>query len=67
MQVFEIDLGAHETRRRAEVLRALGADWDPAAVLADEEAACGLLYSGLDRAQRTVYDLLVREGVLAER
>jgi hypothetical protein len=62
--VFEIDLDAHEIRRRTEILRALGPDWDPIAVLRDEEAAYGLLYSGLDPDQQAVYDLLVSEGVL---
>jgi hypothetical protein len=64
--VFEFDLEAHEMRRRAEVLRAVGTGWDPVAALRDEELAHTLLYSGLDAAQRAVYDLLVREGVLAE-
>ncbi|MCW2568480.1 MAG: hypothetical protein JWN54_2577 [Mycobacterium sp.] len=63
--VFEFDLDAHELRRRTEVLRALGPDWDPVAVLRDEDAAYRLLYSGLDPEQRAVHDLLVREGVLA--
>ena len=62
--VFEVDLDAHELRRRTEILRALGDDWDPLAVLRDEEAAYALLYSGLDAHQRAVYDLLVSEGVL---
>ncbi|HEY0359074.1 MAG TPA: DUF6400 family protein [Mycobacteriales bacterium] len=63
--VFEFDLDADELRRRTEVLRALGPDWDPVAVLRDEDAAYRLLYSGLDPEQRAVHDLLVREGVLA--
>jgi hypothetical protein len=62
--VFEVDLDAHEIRRRTEILRALGPDWDPMAVLRDEDAAYALLYSGLDADQRAVYDLLVSEGVL---
>jgi hypothetical protein len=65
MHVFEIDLDAHELRRRTEILRALGPDWDPIAVLRDEEDAYGLLYSDLDADQQAVYDLLVSEGVLA--
>jgi hypothetical protein len=63
--VFELDLAAHEIRRRTEILHALGPGWDPVAVLRDEEAAYALLYSGLDPEQRAVHDLLVREGVLA--
>jgi hypothetical protein len=61
---FEIDLSADEIRRRTEVLKALGPDWDPLAVLRGEEEAYDLLYSGLDAEQQAVYDELVRAGVL---
>jgi hypothetical protein len=61
---FEIDLGDHEIRRRTEILRALGPDWDPIAVLAAEAEAYELLYSGLDREQMDAYQSLVRAGVL---
>jgi hypothetical protein len=64
---FEFDLDAHEVRRRAEILRALGSDWDPVAVLRGEEEAYELLYSGLDADQVEVYDRLVAAGVLAGR
>ncbi|MGW2913988.1 DUF6400 family protein [Streptomyces asoensis] len=61
---FTVDLGAHEMLRRAHVLDALGADWDPLAALRGEEAAYALLYSGLDAGQQRVYDELVAAGVL---
>ncbi|MFF3849064.1 DUF6400 family protein [Streptomyces sp. NPDC002328] len=61
---FSVDLTAHEMQRRAHVLDALGPEWDPVAVLRDEEAAQELLYSGLSEEQRRVYDELVRAGVL---
>ncbi|WP_406005092.1 DUF6400 family protein [Streptomyces sp. NBC_00637] len=62
-----IDLTSHEMFRRAHVLDALGPDWDPVAVLRDEEAAYELLYSGLDAEQQRVYDELVAAGVLPRR
>lgn len=65
--VFAIDLAAHEVRRRTEILRALGPDWDPVAVLRGEDEAYDLLYSGLDPHQEHVYAQLVEAGVLAPR
>ncbi|MFC4534819.1 DUF6400 family protein [Sphaerisporangium dianthi] len=65
--VFEMDLSHQEARRRAEVVAALGADWDPIEVMRGEEAAYDLLYSGLDSAQRETYDMLVAAGVLPGR
>jgi hypothetical protein len=65
--VFEIDLAREEARRRAEVLTALGPDWDPIAALREEEAAYALLYSGLDARQRETYAMLVSAGVLPPR
>ncbi|MFE7760552.1 DUF6400 family protein [Streptomyces sp. NPDC057438] len=62
-----LDLSAHEMLRRAHVLDALGADWDPVAALRGEEAAYELLYSGLDAEQQRVYDDLVAAGVLPRR
>ncbi|MDX3115249.1 DUF6400 family protein [Streptomyces scabiei] len=62
-----VDLGAHEMLRRAHVLDALGPDWDPVAALRGEEAAYGLLYSGLSAEQQRVYDELVSAGVLPRR
>jgi hypothetical protein len=59
-----LDLSAHELLRRAHVLDALGADWDPVAALRGEETAYELLYSGLDAEQLRVYDELVAAGVL---
>jgi hypothetical protein len=67
LNTFEVDLGAHEIRRRTEMLRAAGRDWDPVAVLQGEEEAYTLLYSGLDAEQAEVYDQLVRARVLADR
>ncbi|NBM17896.1 DUF6400 family protein [Streptomyces sp. GC420] len=61
---FTIDLTFEEARRRAEVVTALGPDWDPAAALEGEDAAYALLYSGLDADQQRTYDMLVAAGVL---
>ncbi|MEU6945572.1 DUF6400 family protein [Streptomyces sp. NPDC046316] len=61
---FTIDLTAEEARRRAEVMAALGPDWDPLAVLREEEAAYALLYSGLDEEQQRIHTMLVAAGVL---
>jgi hypothetical protein len=64
---FAVDLTAHEVLRRAHVLEALGAEWDPVAVLRGEEAAYDLLYSGLSEEQQRLYDDLVAAGVLPRR
>ncbi|MEU8774210.1 DUF6400 family protein [Streptomyces sp. NPDC048606] len=64
---FAVDLSAQEVLRRAQVMAALGPDWDPVEVLLGEEAAYDLLYSGLDEEQQRVYDDLVAAGVLPER
>ncbi|MFE2560282.1 DUF6400 family protein [Streptomyces sp. NBC_00090] len=61
---FTIDLTAEEARRRAEVMAALGPEWDPLAVLRAEEAAHALLYSGLDAEQQRIHAMLVAAGVL---
>ncbi|SEE18060.1 DUF6400 family protein [Streptomyces sp. TLI_105] len=61
---FSIDLTVEEARRRAEVMAALGPDWDPVAVLREEEAAHALLYSGLDEEQQRLHAMLVAAGVL---
>ncbi|MYS22132.1 MULTISPECIES: DUF6400 family protein [unclassified Streptomyces] len=61
---FTFDLTLDETRRRAEVVAALGPDWDPVAALRGEAEAYGLLYSGLDAEQQRTYDMLVAAGVL---
>ena len=39
---FSYDLTLDEARRRAAVLEAIGDDWDPIAVLAEEEKAYDL-------------------------
>ena len=44
--------------------RALGDDWDPGQVLAEEEQAYRMLYSDLDDEQRRAYDELVDADVL---
>jgi hypothetical protein len=64
---FSFDLTADELRRRAEVVRALGADWDPVPVLLGEAQAYALLFSGLDAGQEAVHDRLVDAGVLPGR
>ena len=64
---FAHDLTLDEARRRTAVLEAIGDDWDPIQVLADEELAWDMLYSGLDDDQQRIYDELVREGVLPDR
>jgi hypothetical protein len=64
---FEIDLTLEEGRRRAEVVAALGPDWDPVEALRGEDEAYALLYSGLDDEQRRIYRDLVEAGVIPAR
>ena len=64
---FAYDLTLDEARRRTAVLEAIGDDWDPIAVLAEENRAYDMLYSNLDEEQQRVYDELVGDGVLPER
>ncbi|OBF34857.1 hypothetical protein A5724_15850 [Mycobacterium sp. ACS1612] len=64
---FSYDLTLDEGRRRAAVLEAIGDDWDPVAVLAEEEKAYDMLYSDLDDEQQRIYDELVAAGVLPDR
>ncbi|MGD1242092.1 DUF6400 family protein [Mycobacterium seoulense] len=64
---FAYDLTLDEARRRSAVLEAMGDDWDPVAVLAEEQTAYDMLYSNLDAEQQRVYDELVRAGVLPSR
>ncbi|MFF7886311.1 DUF6400 family protein [Streptomyces sp. NPDC007896] len=64
---FSVDLTAQEVQRQAQVLGALGPDWDPMEVMLGEEAAYDLLYSGLDEEQQRLYDDLVAAGVLPPR
>jgi len=64
---FAYDLTLDEARRRSAVLEATGDDWDPIAVLAEEQKAYDMLYSDLDEEQQRVYDELVCAGVLPER
>jgi hypothetical protein len=64
---FAYDLTLDEARRRAAVLQAIGDDWDPVAVLAEEDAAYEMLYSNLDEEQQRIYDELVSAGVLPDR
>jgi hypothetical protein len=64
---FAYDLTLDEARRRSAVLDAIGDDWDPVAVLAEEEKAYDMLYSDLDAEQQRIYDDLVRAGVLPLR
>lgn len=64
---FAYDLTLDEARRRAAVLEAIGEDWDPVAVLAEEDRAYAMLYSDLDDEQQRIYDDLVAAGVLPDR
>ncbi|MFF7187465.1 DUF6400 family protein [Streptomyces sp. NPDC008222] len=64
---FNVDLTSHEALRRTHVLAALGPDWDPVAVLRDEDKARDLLYSNLSEEQQRLYDDLVAAGVLPRR
>jgi hypothetical protein len=64
---FAYDLTLDEARRRAAVLEAIGDEWDPIAVMAEEQRAEEMLYSGLDDEQQRIYDDLVGAGVLPDR
>ncbi|MBF6466693.1 hypothetical protein IU427_16110 [Nocardia beijingensis] len=64
---FAYDLTLDEVRRRSAVVAALGDDWDPVAVLAEEELAYDMLYSNLDDEQHRIYEELVLAGVLPDR
>jgi hypothetical protein len=61
------DLTLDEVRRRAAILEAIGDDWDPVEVLAQEDRAYAMLYSDLDDDQQRIYDDLVAAGVLPDR
>jgi Family of unknown function (DUF6400) len=64
---FAYDLTLDEARRRTAVLEAIGEDWNPVAVLAEEDRAYAMLYSDLDDDQQRIYDDLVAAGVLPDR
>jgi uncharacterized protein DUF6400 len=64
---FAYDLTLDEARRRTAVLEAIGDDWDPVTVMAEEQRAEEMLYSDLDDDQQRIYDDLVRAGVLPDR
>jgi hypothetical protein len=64
---FAYDLTLDEARRRSAVLAALGDDWDPVSVLAEEDLAYTMLYSNLDDEQQRIYEELVRSGILPDR
>ncbi|MEU7768702.1 DUF6400 family protein [Nocardia sp. NPDC049190] len=64
---FAYDLTLDEARRRSAVVAALGDDWDPVAVLAEEELAYDMLYSNLDDEQQRIYEELIRAGILPDR
>ncbi|HEY2199889.1 MAG TPA: DUF6400 family protein [Mycobacterium sp.] len=64
---FAYDLTLDEVRRRTAVVEAIGADWDPLEVLAEEDRAYAMLYSGLDDQQQRIFDDLVAAGVLPDR
>ena len=65
--VMTFDLAVDEGRRRTAVLHAIGAHWDPAVVLANEQAACEMLYSGLDSPTQQIYDYPVAARVIPRR
>jgi hypothetical protein len=67
LHAIEFDLIRDEGRRRAAVVAALGDAWDPVAVMAEEDEAHRLLYSGLDEEQTAVYQRLEAAGVLPPR
>jgi hypothetical protein len=64
---FAYDLTLDEARRRAAIVEAIGDDWDPLTVLAEERRAYAMLYSDLDAEQQRIYDDLVAAGVLPGR
>ena len=64
---FAYDLTLDEIRRRRAVLEAVGDQWNPVEALADEELAHRMLYSDLDAEQQSIFDELVRAGVLPDR
>jgi Family of unknown function (DUF6400) len=64
---FAYDLTLDEARRRSAVLEAIGDDWDPVEVLAQEDRAWAMLYSDLDDDQQRIYDDLVAAEVLPDR
>ena len=64
---YAYDLTLDEARRRTAVLEAIGDDWDPVEVIAEEERAWTMLYSNLDDDQQRIYDVLVSAGVLPHR
>ena len=64
---FAYDMTLDEARRRTAVLEAIGDDWDPVAVLAEEDRAYDMLYADLDEEQQRIYDELVSAGVLPDR
>ena len=64
---FAYNLTLDEARRRAAVLEAIGDDWDPIAVLAEEEKAYDMLYGNLDPEQQRIYDELVSARILPDR
>ncbi|MGQ4596400.1 DUF6400 family protein [Nocardia sp. R6R-6] len=64
---FAYDLTLDEARRRSAVVAALGDDWDPVAVLAEEDLAYDMLYSNLDDEQQRIYEELVWAGILPDR
>jgi hypothetical protein len=64
---FAYDLTLDEGRRRTAILEAIGETWNPLEVLAEEDRAYAMLYSGLDDEQQRIYDELVAAGVLPDR
>lgn len=65
--LMTFDLAVDESRRRAAVLHAIGAHWDPADVLANEQEAWEMLYSGLDGPTQQIYNDLAAARVIPRR
>ena len=60
-------MALRERTTEVAVLKAIGDDWDPVEVLAQEDRAYAMLYSNLDDDQQRIYDDLVAAGVLPDR
>ena len=65
--VMTFDLAVDESRRRAALLHAIGPHWDPVVVLANEQEAWEMLYSGLDGPTQQIYNDLAAARVILRR
>lgn len=62
---MDFNFSKDELLRRTLFIEA-SEDFDPIAVLADEDKAHTMLYSGLDAKQRETLDMLVSAGVIPD-